>query len=282
MNSFFRKHSSMTVFVALLACSFFSMWFTGKTAISSPKEIGMTIFSLFQNVTTSISTFVGNTANSVQQLSALRNDYDKVITKLQSYEEKQSDIEQLHMENDRLRSVLQFSSNLGIANIPAQIIGKDPGILFSTITLNKGFNNGVKKGMPVIAIQNGRQGLVGKVQTVGPNTSQILPIFDVQNFIAGRLERSRFEGLVNGGGSSFDNLQMTYVDPEAKSQVSVNDSVISSGFNSVYPPNLLIGTVAAIEAKPYESSLSLKIHPFIEFSRLEYVFLLDYTPEVLR
>lgn len=282
MWSFFRKHSTNTVLVALVLFSFSCLWFGGKTAIASPRDIGMSIVSFFQNLSHSLSSFVGDTANSVQQLSALRNDYNKLEAKLQGYEEKQSDIEQLHAENDRLREVLQFSTSMGMSNIPAQIIAKDPGILFNTLTLNKGFNSGVKKGMSVIAIQNGRQGLVGKVQSVGASTCQVLPIFDAQNYIAARLDRNRYEGLVNGGGTSIDNLLMTYVDPEAKNAISVNDEVVSSGLNSLYPPNLLIGKVAAIESKPYESSLTLKIHPFIEFSRLEYVFLVDYVPEVSR
>jgi rod shape-determining protein MreC len=248
--------------------------------MASPKEMGMAVTSFFQQVSSTSFGFIVNSINSVHQLTELRGDYDKLVARLQLFEEKQSDIEQLRAENQRLKEVLQFTDLLGYANIPAQIIGKDPGVLFNTITVNKGYNHGIRKGMPVIAIQQGQQGLVGKVIVVGPVTSQIMPIFDSQNFIGTRLEKSRYEGLINGGGASDKDLRMNYVDPDAKNSISVNDLVITSGLNSMYPPNLLVGQVASILAKPYETSIELNIHPFLEFSRLEYVYILTYTPEV--
>jgi rod shape-determining protein MreC len=256
------------------------MWFSGKTNMASPKDLGMAIFSFFQQISTSAGNFVSSSINSVQQLTELRADYNKLADKLQVYEEKQSDIEQLRSENERLKVVLQFGSDLGYANTPSQIIGKDPGVLFNTF--NKGYNHGVRKGMPVIAIQNGMQGLVGKIMAVSPVTSQVLPVFDSQNYIGARLEKSRYEGLVNGGGSSLSDLHMTYIDPGAKDLISVNDLVITSGLNSMYPPNLLIGKVTSILSKPYETSLEVSIHPFVEFSRIEYVYVLNYNSEVIK
>ena len=280
MKDFFRKYNSLIVFIFLMAFSLGGMWFSGKTNIASPKEMGMAIATFFQQVSATGFGFVVDSVTSVHQLAELRGDYEKIVDRLQSVEEKQSDIEQLRAENLRLKEVLQFTDLLGYTNIPAQIIGKDPGVLFNTITINKGYNHGIRKGMPVIAIQNGQQGLVGKIMVVGPVTSQILPIFDSQNFIGTRLEKSRYEGLINGGGASDKELRMSYVDPDAKNSISVNDFVITSGFNSIYPPNLLVGQVASIIAKPYETSIELNIHPFLEFSRLEYVYILTYSPGV--
>ena len=173
-----------------------------------------------------------------------------------------------------MRSALGFSSLLGYANLPAQVIAKDPGILFSTITINKGFNDGVRKDMPVIAIQDGRQGLVGKVQELGPSSAQIVPVFDAQSYIAARIDGNRYEGLVQGGGTSLQDLQLLYIAQEAKPSISVGNLVVTSGLNSIFPPNIIIGTVSSVESKPYEPALTLNVKPFVEFTRVEYVYLL--------
>jgi rod shape-determining protein MreC len=280
MKELFLRYRTLITFVGLLLLSVGGMWFSGKTTMASPKDLGMAVVSLFQQGSAAGFGFVANTLTSVQQLAELRADYEKLVDRIHTYEEKLSDIEQLHAENLRLREVLAFSGNLGYQNIPAQLIGKDPGIIFNTLTLNKGYNQGVRKGMPVIAIQNGLQGLVGKVMSVGPMTSQVLPVFDSRNFIGARLERSRYEGLVNGGGASDKDLRMIYIDPVAKTAISVDDMVITSGLNSMYPPNLIVGKVSSIQAKPYETSIELTVHPFIEFTKMEYVYVLATTSGV--
>jgi rod shape-determining protein MreC len=277
MKELFLKYRTLVTFVTLLVLSVGGMWFSGKTTMASPKDLGMAIVSLFQQGSAASFGFIANAFTSVQRLAELRADYGKLVDKLHSYEERQSDIEQLRGENARLREVLAFSDTLGYQNIPAQLIGKDPGMIFNTLTLNKGFNHGVRKGMPVIAIQNGLQGLVGKVMSVSPMTSQVLPVFDSQNYIGARLERSRYEGLVNGGGASDKDLRMIYIDPDAKNSITVDDTVITSGLNSMYPPNLIVGRVSTIQAKPYETSIELTVHPFIDFSKMEYVYVLAAT-----
>lgn len=274
MREFLKRHSSVIVLILMLITTFLGMWFSGKTAIPNPRIIGMAFTSFFQNLGTSTGKLIGDSVNSVQQLSELRTQYEALVKRLQVYEEKQSDIESLRAENERLKIALGFSSAIGYSNLPAQVIAKDPGILFSTITINKGFNDGVRRDMPVIAIQDGQQGLVGKVQELGPSSAQIIPVFDSRSYLAARIDKNRFEGLVQGGGTSLIDLQMLYVAQAAKTSTGVGDLVVTSGLNSIFPPNLIIGKIATIESKAYEPSLSLTVSPFVEFSKLEYVYLL--------
>ena len=53
------------------------------------------------------------------------------------------------------------------------------------------------------------------------------------------------------------------------------DLVVTSGFNGSYPENIYIGKVKSISGKEYETSLRLEIEPFVDFFRLEYVFVID-------
>ena len=52
--------------------------------------------------------------------------------------------------------------------------------------------------MPVIALQSGNVGLVGKVIEVGHYTSLVMPIYDFQCSVSARIQNTRDLGLVSG------------------------------------------------------------------------------------
>ena len=171
------------------------------------------------------------------------------------------------------RSQLGFSERIGYKHISAEIIGKDPGNFFDTITINRGRKDGVEYNMPVIAFQDGYQGLIGKVVHVGFQAAEILPIYDRSCYVAARLQSSRYEGLVSGDGRG-ETVKMQYIKKYARNEIKSGDLVITSGMESIYPKGIYIGRVREIGGKEYDTSLILEIEPIIDFSRLEYVFVL--------
>ena len=68
---------------------------------------------------------------------------------------------------------------------------------------------------------------------------------------------------------------MDFVSKEAASRINCGDLVVTSGFNGSYPENIYIGKVKSISGKEYETSLRLELEPFVDFFRLEYVFVLS-------
>ncbi|TFG59436.1 MAG: rod shape-determining protein MreC, partial [Spirochaetales bacterium] len=171
--------------------------------------------------------------------------------------------------------LLGFSQKLEIGHVPAEIIAKDPGNFFNTITVNKGSSHGIKPDMPVIALQDGFEGLVGKVAGVGLMTSEIIPIYDRNCFVAARLMNTRYEGLTSGQGNYSDFIKMRYVKKNARTEIQYGDLVITSGMNSIYPRGIYLGRIRNIAAKDYETSLELEVEPILDFSKLEYVFILQ-------
>jgi rod shape-determining protein MreC len=126
---------------------------------------------------------------------------------------------------------------------------------------------------PVVAYTKGFQGLVGRVVETAPGSAKVLPIVDRSCYVAARMRDSRHEGLVRGGGDP-DRVFMEYVKKRAKENVSYGDLVITSGLSDVYPEGLYIGRIRSFEAPDWETSLTLEVEPVVDFSRLEYVFVL--------
>ena len=69
---------------------------------------------------------------------------------------------------------------------------------------------------------------------------------------------------------------MEWVPPKA--DVAPGDTVISSGYGLVIPKGIPIGQVRSIVERPTEFSLSLEVIPFVDFNRLEEVFVLVPEP----
>lgn len=225
-----------------------------------------------QELTFRVQRTVVSSITSVRELGELREDYLELVEQLRSFEAAAADVAELERENARLREQLGYAESLPATTIPAQIVGKDPSNHFSTITLNKGTGAGIQRDMAVVAIQDGRQGLVGKVVEVGSNYAHVMPLFDAGLFVAARLQESRYEGLVQGGGTAGREIVMRFVAATARSAVGYGDVVVTSGMSSLYPRGLVIGTVLEVQARPYESSLELLVDPAVDFGRLEYVF----------
>jgi rod shape-determining protein MreC len=142
------------------------------------------------------------------------------------------------------------------------------------MVINKGKHSGVANNMAVIAYQNGAQGLVGKVVQTGQFESLVMPVYDVSSFIAARLAVSRYEGIVEGQGSPETSLRMRFIQKRARDEISFGDVIVSNGMGGVYPSGINIGRVNAINYKEYEISMEVDLESAVDFSRLEYVFVI--------
>lgn len=205
----------------------------------------------------------------------MRLQFAEMEERLNTYRQLEMNINELKHENEQLREQLGFSEKIGYDHLSAEIIGKDPGNYFNTIMINRGKRDGVEKNMPVIAFQDGFQGLIGKVVSVGACCSEVLPLFDRSCYVAARMQSSRYEGLVSGKGGDDSRLIMQYVKKHARSEIRYGDLVITSGMNSIFPRGIYIGRVRTIGGKMYDTSLDIELEPVIDFSRLEYVFVLS-------
>jgi rod shape-determining protein MreC len=271
-----RYSTALTLVVIVVAC-LVSLAVNTDSFSVRPKEVGQSFVGIAQRGLSAVGGFFSRTVTSVRELRDLRRQYDALVEQLRETERIARDVSALASENDRLRETLEFSESLDPDNIPARVVAKEPGSFFSGLTINKGSTAGVRRDMPVITNQNGVQCLVGRITEVGLATAVVMPLFDSRSYVAARLDRSRHEGLVSGLGVETDRLSMDYVSETARPNIATGDVVITSGMRSIYPEGIQIGTVQAIRGEAFESSLRIELAPIADFSRLEYVFVLEAT-----
>jgi len=266
---------SVFVLVLLIIISSVLLLLSDQDFVFSIKNVGLTMFSGIRGGVYEITSFVSRTFLSIKELSDLRKEHADLLEQLDRFEELERSNAEIYQENIRLKEQLEFSKNIRYRRIPAQVIGKDPDNLYSAIVINKGTFAGVSKEMAVVAWQNGTQALVGKVIQTAAFESIIMPIFDISSNVSVRLSVSRYEGIIEGQGNSDIPLLLRFIPRRARDDINVGDIVVSSGMGGVIPSGINIGRVNNIKTLEYETTLEIYVLPMIDFSRLEYIFVIE-------
>ena len=165
-----------------------------------------------------------------------------------------------------LQRLLELRNSVELLTLSAQVIAVDATPWFRTFTVDRGTGDGVRQDLAVIA----PSGVVGRgVGTPGPRAAKVQLLID-RNAAAGALiERTRAAGVVTGvDGQSF--LRMDYV--SNLEDVQIDDAVVTSGTDGIYPKGFVIGTVADVR-RGDDLYKSILVAPVVEFGNLEDVLI---------
>ena len=178
--------------------------------------------------------------------------------------------EQLEKENARLRELLKAPKEKGktakLDSMVADVVARDPRGWMSTLTLNVGAAQGIKKGMTVSDGLN----LVGQVSKVQKNRCQVRLFTDSKAVVAGKLKGRKASGVVVGKGDY--KVEMRYLDPDAG--VKKGDWVLTSGHDGVFPAGIRLGKVTEVHQPSEKNYLAAVIKPAVDVSNLENVVVL--------
>ena len=276
-KSKFKFRFQELLFIILVVASSVMLSFSSGGFIINFKNVGFTIFSTIEKGVATVSFFVKDAIDGVVKLVNLSKEYDELTEKLKDYEYMQRTNAAIRKENARLKEQLGFADSIQQKTIPANIISRGADNLHTTLIIDKGSKDGIKKNMSVVAIQNGNIGVVGKVVSVGYNTAQIMNIFNSSCSISARMQNTRDIGLVTGNGTEDKPLSMKYIKKRVISELHFGDIVVTSGENGNYVKEIPIGTISKVSILDYDTSLDIEIEPVINFSRLESVMVVSNT-----
>ena len=200
---------------------------------------------------------------------------------LQSVEEEnhrlRQEIEWLHDQNSQLReaaaatqrltALLQFKEQALPTMIAAQVIGRDSSNRYRSVILNKGESDGIQKDMGVIT----PSGVVGRVVKTTGATSVVLLVTDSNNAIAGLIQRTRDEGIVEGTPQGRANLK--YI--PMLSAVKEGDHVVTSGLVGGFPRGIAIGTITGIDREEGALFQTAELAPEVDVNHVEEVLIIQ-------
>jgi rod shape-determining protein MreC len=183
---------------------------------------------------------------------------------------EQMRLQQVRLSEDaaqarRLQSLVAFKEQFISRTVAAQVIGSSGSDLSRIVYIDKGENAGIKRDMAVMTAD----GIVGKVLVAYASVSQVLLISDQSSGVGALLEKTRLQGVLRGTANGEVVLERVMSDE----QVSVGESVLTSGGDQIFPKGLPVGTVTKV-GNGKDLFLNIKVKPAADLGKLEEVLVL--------
>ena len=176
-------------------------------------------------------------------------------------------LDEIALENERLRELLGFKKEIEKQSIPASVIGRDPNNWSSVVFIDKGRGDGIRNDMVVIS----GNGLIGRIREPGEAMSKVMLINDIDSKVGAIVQNSRETGLLTGTAQG--ECKLIYLSLE--SEVSAGDKVLTSGMGGIYPKGLLIGEIIKVAKEKGRLYKFAIIQPSGKFSKLEEVLCIE-------
>jgi len=151
--------------------------------------------------------------------------------------------------------------------IAATVIGREISPFLQYIIIDKGTEQGVRYGMPVVT----QQGLVGRVDAVIANASRIKLITDSTSVVNVRLQSAEIEAQLLGSLTGDLSLNMIPLDEI----IQPGDVVLTSGLGGNYPPNIFIGQFFSTQQRENALFQTASIQPIVDFSSINAVLVIN-------
>lgn len=273
---FSKRMILVAVVIGLVALNIILLTITGKQT-QAPAGLGRAVLIL-------VSPFQGHLTAFVQSVKDVWNQYFFLVSTAQENQRLKRELGQhlqqlnhcteTQLANDRLRHLLGFQEEVSRPMIPAQVVGRDPSAWSKTVIVDKGSQDGVRQGAPVVI----PEGIVGVVVEASGRYAKVLLLIDPNSAIDALVQRTRARGVVKGGGAGY--CVFDYV--LRKHEINVGDTVVSSGLDGVFPKGLRVGRVSEIVRLNAGIFQKVSVTPYVNFEVLEEVFIIfDLNSEAL-
>jgi rod shape-determining protein MreC len=159
-----------------------------------------------------------------------------------------------------------------LPTVAAQVTTLSPTNFAATVDIDKGRNQGLLVGMPVVA--NG--GLVGSVLSTTPNGATVRLISDTSSVIGVTFSKGTANILVSGRGVN-NGLAATSI--PLSTSVGPGTLLATDGLQGgLFPPGLPVAKVRTISLTPGAATYNLTLRPTADLRHLSYVDVVLWEP----
>jgi rod shape-determining protein MreC len=212
----------------------------------------------------------GDTVAAKGQVEDLRAERDRLRTEVAQNDVRAEDY-------DRLSKLVELQGALGLKDYApktGRVIFQSPTVWYATIRVDKGSDDGVQVGQPVL----NEEALIGRVTEVFGGSAQVTLITDTTTKVPARAGRQGVFGIVEptSAGNPTD-LVMQFTQPNA--ELKVGDRVVTRGTEpqdrgpSLYPVGLPIGDIKRIDNQDTDTQ-EVHVRPYADMRSLDFVQIL--------
>ncbi|MCC5480245.1 rod shape-determining protein MreC [Streptomyces sp. NPDC059680] len=245
-----------------------------NSPVDGARQAAAAVFGPVENGLSSAVNPVGNAVSAIRdsgnrhdRLALLEKENAALKAKLGSDDRNRSRLNQL----DRMLKIAG-EGQYGIKGAQVIAIGAAQGFSW-TITIDAGANDGIKRDMTVL---NG-DGLVGRVTTVGPDTSTVLLANDPDFTVGTRMEGSDELGFASGQGDRPLRVELL----NGKAEVKKGDRLVTFGSEADRPfvPGVPVGVVSRVDPSNGGLTRTIYVTPYVGFTKLDIVGVVVQAPK---
>jgi rod shape-determining protein MreC len=178
-----------------------------------------------------------------------------------------SRIEQLELENARLRELLELRPQVGVPARAAQVLYEAADPYSRKVVIDRGGRDGVLPGSPVVV----PAGVLGQVTRVYPLNAEVTLLTDQNAAIPVLNERTRQRAAAFGGFQA--GMELRFVSGDA--DVQPGDRLVTGGLDGIFPPGLPVATIAAVERRTESGFARIRLAPLAVSDGVRHVLVLD-------
>lgn len=202
-----------------------------------------------------------------RDIVSLRNRNAQLEAQVSQLQTQVIELQQRVNETEILAALVDFSrTNPESTYKAAAVIGRDPSPFLHYIIINRGSNDDIRRGMPVVT----NQGLVGRVDAVIADAARVQLITDPASSVNVYLQNAETNAVLLGSVTGDISLDMI----SQNVAVEPSDLILTSGLGGGYPPDLIIGKVITLRTLEFELFQQATVQPAVDFSRLSIVLVI--------
>ncbi len=202
-----------------------------------------------------------------RDLASLRQRNEELEAEVARLQGQVVQLRQQIQDIEILAALVDFArANPQSSYMAATVIGRDPSPFLHYVLINRGSDDGLRRGMPVVTAQ----GLVGRIAAVTASAARVQLITDAQGVVNVKLQPADAEGILSG--SLTGDLFLEQIPQEV--DVQTGDLVLTSGLGGQYPANVLIGQVTGVRSLATDIFQRASIQPAVDFSELDILLII--------
>jgi rod shape-determining protein MreC len=204
-----------------------------------------------------------------QSLRSAQTSEGQALQRLAAQAERTLQMEQLSLENQRLRELLAMRERIATPATGAQVLYDTADPYSRRVVIDRGQTHGIVPGSPVID----ESGVLGQVTRVYPLVSEVTLLIDRDQVIPVLNVRTGVRGVAYGQPSaSGDGLELRYT--LANADINQGDLLTTSGVDGVYPPGLPVARVREVERRAESSFTRVGCDPLARMQGTLHVLVL--------
>lgn len=226
-----------------------------------------------------VGTWMSDLTDNFATLKDLQKENEELQERIDTLTIDNTRLRQEQYELERLQELYKLDQNYAdYEKVGAHVIANNGTNWFSSFTIDKGSNDGIRKDMNVLA----GSGLVGIVTDVGPDYAQVRSIIDDGSNVSGMVLSTSDLCMVRGDLQLMEDGRIRFEKlPNNDNEIEVGEQVVTSHISSTYLQGLFIGYISEISVDSNNLTRSGYITPAVDFSKLQEVLVITTTKKDL-